>query len=63
MVGGLLYFFILCKNVRIMFIKNFDVFDGLVNGVIGRILDIIYSEFLLFFFKVIVIQFDNRKIG
>lgn len=46
-----------------MFIKNFDVFDGLVNGVIGKILDIIYSEFLLFFFKVIVIQFDNRKIG
>lgn len=55
MVGGLLYFFILCKNVRIMFIKNFDVFDGLVNGVIGKILDIIYSEFLLFFLKVIVI--------
>lgn len=54
MVGGLLYFFILCKNVRIMFIKNFDVFDGLVNGVIGKILDIIYNEFL-FFFKVIVI--------
>lgn len=46
-----------------MFIKNYDVFDGLVNGVIGRILDIIYSEFLLFFLKVIVIQFDNRKIG
>lgn len=46
-----------------MFIKNFDMFDGLVNGVIGKILDIIYSEFLLFFFKVIVIQFDNRKIG
>lgn len=63
MVGGLPYSLTLCKNARIMLIKNLDVSDGLVNGATGKILDIIHSESSSSFPKAIVIQFDNRKIG
>lgn len=63
MVGGLPYSLTLCKNARIMLIKNLDVSDGVVNGATGKILDIIHSESSSSFPKAIVIQFDNRKIG
>lgn len=38
MVGGLLKILVFGIGVRVIFIKNLDVFDGLVNLVVGIVI-------------------------
>lgn len=59
--GGMFSLFVLLVNVRVMLICNIDVLDGFVNGVIGIIMG--FLEELNGEIKLIVVFFDNRKVG
>lgn len=52
---------VLSVNARVMLIRNIDVSDGLVNGVIGTVLEI--SEESNGDIKSITVSFDNKKVG
>lgn len=60
---GLVFILYFVRNVLVMFILNLWLEVGLCNGVIGKIIDIIYVEndffFLLFIF--VIVEFDNYK--
>lgn len=58
---GMFSLFVLLVNVRVMLICNIDVLDGFVNGVIGIIMG--FLEELNGEIKLIVVFFDNRKVG
>lgn len=57
----MLSLFVLLVNVRVMLICNIDVLDGLVNGVIGMVLEIL--EEFNGDIKLIIVFFDNKKVG
>lgn len=52
---------VLSVSARVMLIRNIDVSDGLVNGVIGTVLEI--SEESNGDIKSITVSFDNKKVG
>lgn len=58
----LLFFILLVKGVRVMLIRNEDIFDGFVNGVMGIVMYISF-ELNLLFLDIIFIYFDNERIG
>ena len=49
-------------GARVMITTNIDVSDGLTNGVMGSIVDIVKDEKKLNV-KVILVKFDNRDVG
>lgn len=59
--GGMSSSLVLSVNARVMLIRNIDVSDGLVNGVIGTIMG--FSEESNGEIKSIAVSFDNRKVG
>lgn len=58
----LLFFIFLVEGVRIMLIRNEDIFDGFVNGVMGIVMCISF-ELIFLFLDIIFIYFDNERIG
>lgn len=60
-IDGMLSLFVLLVNVRVMLICNIDMLDGLVNGVIGMVLEIL--EEFNGDIKLIIVFFDNKKVG
>lgn len=58
---GMSSLLVLSVNARVMLIRNIDVSDGLVNGVIGTVLEI--SEESNGDIKSITVSFDNKKVG
>lgn len=52
---------VLSVNARVMLIRNIDVSDGLVNGVIGTVLEI--SDESNGDIKSITVSLDNKKVG
>lgn len=57
-----LLFLLLVEGVRVMFIKNEDVYDGLVNGVMGIVMKIDMRLGRLFF-DIVFIYFDYENVG
>lgn len=51
---------LLCENAKVMIIRNIDVSDGLVNGVIGTVTKIIEDNLDM---KSIEVCFQNKSIG
>lgn len=59
----MLIILILFINVRVMLIRNCNVEDGLVNGVMGYILKFVFDEICGNVVKVIGIVFDDKNVG
>ena len=61
-IGNLRLILRVKKGARVMLTTNIDVSDGLTNGAVGIITDIIFNEHNSNI-RVILIQFDNCAIG
>lgn len=60
---GFFFCILIGLNVRIMFICNVDVEDGLVNGVVGRIINIkLFINYINEIIGILVV-FDNWNVG
>lgn len=60
---GFLSLLLLLVNVRVMFIRNCNVIDGFVNGVMGYICQFVFEENDKRVFKVVGVVFDNKEVG
>ena len=52
----------IAKNARVMFIKNLDIADGLVNGATALVLDIVFGSGQSMP-NAVIVAFDNRRIS
>lgn len=59
-VGGLEKELMILINCRVMLIRNINIDQGLVNGVMGVVINIDFMGSILF---IIYVKFDNFIIG
>jgi DNA replication protein DnaC/exonuclease III len=55
--------FSVCKNSRVMLTSNLNVQDGLTNGAMGTVTDIIMGRLPLSQPEAILVKFDNENVG